>query len=198
MKKSFNLIAEVAIKLGHTLWRKIQPNSLKESDEHLSDIIYDYLHEKDWDKAICLGNFSLNQKNVSSDLMSKMNTINLVIAYKMSNQVESAKKVLNGVDWSAAINDFKLAHAVLSDDYDLAKNIMLRIGKKSEIIRETAYHNFPLFYCFRSSEQFLNGYEEVYGYSFVSELKRKTDENVSKIEAVETDNNLQENVHEAR
>jgi hypothetical protein len=178
MKKSFNLMAEVAIKLGHVLWRKIQPNNLKDSDEHLSEIVFDYLCAKDLDKAICLGKFSLEQWKKSSELMSKIDTINLAIAYKMSNQFDLVKETLNKVDWSATINDFKLANAVLYDDYDLAKEIMLKIGSHpSDIIHESAYHNFPLFYDFRSSEQFLNGYKEVFGYSFVSKLKT-----VSKIE----------------
>ncbi|WP_160152566.1 hypothetical protein [Microbulbifer sp. ALW1] len=177
IEDAFNIIAEVAIKLGHTLWRKTQPEDLEPADEHLSEIIYDYLHDKDWSKAICLGEFSVSQRKISSELMAKINTINFSIAHKMSGNEETARKILSEVDWSASTNDFKLAHAVLLENYEDAKSIMLKLGPDGgELITESAYHNFPLFSKFRESEEFLEGYEEVFGYSFISELIRNKDD----------------------
>ncbi|WP_157770273.1 hypothetical protein [Methylomonas koyamae] len=173
---SINLILEVAVKLGHTLWRKVFPDELEEADDHLADVIYDFLHEEDWNKAICFGEYSNNLQNVSSDLRRKINIINLVIAYKMSGDNNKACEVLSSIDWSASLDDFKIAQAVLLDDFDGAKEFMIKIGKKGTLIKESAYHNFPLFKEFRSSEQFKSGYEEVFGYSFLSELKRKAEE----------------------
>ncbi|QTL34686.1 hypothetical protein [Pseudoalteromonas viridis] len=175
MEMSFDLMVEVAVKLGQTLWRKAQPSELEQADDHLSDTIYDYLHEKEYKKAICLGEFSMSLPKVSSDLMSKINIINLVIAYKMSGENEKSQSVLKSIDWTASINDFKLASAVLSDDFDSAKELMLKIKGDGEMITESSYHNFPLFSEFRESEQFLTGYKEVFGYSFASELIRKSE-----------------------
>jgi len=177
MESAFKLLVEVAVKLGQTLWRKTQPEDLDQADDHLSEIIYDYLHEKDWDKAICFGEFSMNLPSTSSDLMAKINIINLSIAYKLSGNEEAANKILSAVDWSASINDFKLAYAVLTDDFSTAKDLMLKIGKDGgEVIHETAYHNFPLFSKFRETEEFMSGYEDVFGYSFISEIIRKSDD----------------------
>jgi hypothetical protein len=177
LENAFNLLAEVTIKLGQTLWRKTQPEDLEEADDHLSEVIYDYLHEKDWNKAICFGEFSMNLPSISSDLMSKVNVTNLSIAHKMSGNEEEANRILSAVDWSASINDFKLAHAVLTDDFLEAKELMLKIGRDGgELIKESAYHNFPLFSKFRESEEFMKGYEAVFGYSFISEIIRKSDD----------------------
>ncbi|EIE9610402.1 hypothetical protein LFN31_000678 [Vibrio cholerae] len=176
MEHAFNLMAEVATKLGQTLWRKAQPTELDVADNELSDVIYNYLHEKEYKKAICLGEFSMSLPKVSSDLMSKINIVNLVIAYKMSGENDKAQKVLGSVDWSASITDFKLANAVLSNDFDSAKEIMLKIKGDGEMITESSYHNFPLFFEFRESEQFLEGYKEAFGYSFASELIRKSED----------------------
>lgn len=176
MEHSFNLMAEVATKLGQTLWRKAQPAQLDVADDELSDIIYNYLHEKQYKKAVCLGEFSMGLPKVSSDLMSKINIINLVIAYKMSGENDKAQKLLGSIDWSASISDFKLANSVLSNDFDGAKEIMLKIKGDGEIINESSYHNFPLFFEFRESEQFLEGYKEAFGYSFASELIRKSED----------------------
>jgi hypothetical protein len=176
MEHAFDLMAEVATKLGQTLWRKAQPTELAMADEQLSDVIYDYLHEKEYKKAICLGEFSMNLPKISSDLKLKVNVINLVIAYKMSDENDKAQTVLESIDWSASINDFKLANAVLSNNFDEAKGLMNKIKCDGEMITESSYHNFPLFFEFRESEQFLAGYEEVFGYSFVSELMRKSED----------------------
>jgi hypothetical protein len=176
MENAFNLMSEVAMKLGQTLWRKAQATEIAIADDQLSDVIYDYLHEKEYKKAICLGEFSMSLPKISSDLMSKINIINLVIAYKMSDENDKAQKVLESVDWSASINDFKLANAVLSMNFAEAKEIMVKLKGDGEMITESSYHNFPLFFEFRESEQFLEGYEEAFGYSFASELIRKSEE----------------------
>lgn len=176
MENAFNLMSEVAMKLGQTLWRKAQATEIAIADDQLSDVIYDYLHEKEYKKAICLGEFSMSLPKISSDLMSKINIINLVIAYKMSDENDKAQKVLESVDWSASINDFKLANSVLSNNFDEAKEIMIKLEGDGEMITESSYHNFPLFFEFRESEQFLEGYEEAFGYSFASELIRKSED----------------------
>lgn len=187
MEHAFNLMAEVATKLGQTLWRKTQPTEIAMADEQLGCVIYDYLHEKEYKKAISLGEFSMGLPKVSSDFRSKINIINLVIAYKMSGDKSKAKSVLETIDWSACLDDFKLAYAVLSDNFDDAKRIMLKIKGSGEIIKESSYHNFPLFFEFRESRQFLEAYEEAFGYSFASELIRKSeDKEQDKIKETET------------
>jgi hypothetical protein len=110
-----------------------------------------------------------------SDLRRKTSIINYTIALKFSGKSAEAQKILATVDWSAAINDFKIAEAVLLDRFDEAANIMERIGKESEMVSEYAYHHWPLFREFRTSEQFLKTYEKIYGYPFAVELKRTAD-----------------------
>lgn len=198
MERAFNLMAEVATKLGQTLWRKAQPSELASADDQLSGVIYNYLHEREFEKAICLGEFSMALPNISSELMSKINVINLVIAYKMSNNNDKAQKVLESVDWSASTMDFKLANAVLSNDFDEAKQIMLKLQGNGEMITESSYHNFPLFFEFRESEQFLEAYKDAFGYSFASVLiKESEDKELDDIEKSQiTDSTLLEEFNE--
>jgi hypothetical protein len=198
MEYAFDLMVEVATKLGQTLWRKAQPTELDLADDQLTNVIYDYLHEKEYKKAICLGEFSMSVPKISSDLKSKINIINLAIAYKMSEENDKAIKILQSIDWSASINDFKLANAVLIDDFDEAKQIMLKLKGDGQMISESSYHNFPLFFEFRESEQFLSGYEEVFGYSFASELIRKSENkelgNIEQTEVTNDSSSEQSNV----
>lgn len=176
MKKTCNTLAEVAIKLGQTLWRKINENEHNKADSHLTSIVYDYLHEEDLDKAILLGEYAQDLPNIASDLTKRINVINLAIAYQMSDKHENVSDLLGSLDWTASTTDLKLAHSILLNDYDESKKLMIRLGKNGELINEEAYHKFPLFYKFRKTPQFLDGYQEVYGYSYASELLRQKEE----------------------
>ncbi len=82
----------------------------------------------------------------------------------MATQSEATKQ-LDSFDWSGSGDDFKLAEAVLREQFDLAKEIMTRIGPKNPFLTEGAYNEWPLFREFRDTEQFCVGYEEVFGYS---------------------------------
>ena len=96
--------------------------------------------------------------------------INLAIAFKFNGDDTACRQLLEKNDWSATIAEFKLAVAVLHDDFDKAGKWMKQIGKSGEILNEDAYHTWPLFRDFRASPQFLAAYESVYGYQFRQEL----------------------------
>jgi hypothetical protein len=181
--KVLDLMAEVSVKLGHVLWRKLLPDEAKSADNHLAEVMYNYLLDEEWHRVTHLSDFALRLVQSETEEAKRINIINSAIAYKFSGKEDASAEILSGLDWSATSNDFKLAVAVLRSEFDEAASIMLRIGKASELVVESAYHEWPLFREFRESEEFLRSYEEVYGYSFVSELKRSTEER--KLEAEE-------------
>jgi hypothetical protein len=173
---SCELMMEVGLKLGQTLWRKLFPDELSEAEDHLNNVIYnDCLRNERWKRAITFGNFAVTQKKFSGDVNYKIAIVNYVIGLKFAGTSDKATAVLAGLDWSGAGNDFKLAKAVLLDDYDTAASIMKMIGKRGQFIIEHAYHEWPLFHEFRKSDQFLGAYEEIYEYPFVAELQRTAD-----------------------
>jgi hypothetical protein len=109
---------------------------------------------------------------MSSDVRRRMAIINYAIALKFSGEEAKARLVLTTLDWSASNNDFRLAEAVLLDRFDDAAAIMRRIGKKGAFVRQESYHVWPLFRAFRQTHEFMNAYQEVFGYPFVIQLKR--------------------------
>ncbi len=173
--QSCELVMEVALKLGQTLWRKIFPSEIEEADKHLNALIYKHLRPETWCRAQTFGEFAVNQKNISNDLYQKIFTINYAISLKFGNKENEAVKLLKAVDWSATINDFKLAESVILGKYDDAANTMKKIGNKGEIIQESYYYIFPLFQDFRQSSQFLGAYKEIYGKDFTEELQKQAD-----------------------
>ena len=157
---SCELLIEVALKLGQTLWRKTLPQEIREADQHLKGVLYDTLLNQQWKRAQMIGEFAVGQRVIASDLDRKILLINYAQALKFDGQVDRAREVLSRVDWSASANDFKLAEAVLLENYELAADLMLRIGERGELIEETGYHIWPLFHEFRQTDQFAAAYEK--------------------------------------
>jgi hypothetical protein len=57
-------------------------------------------------------------------------------ALKRDGAVEEASTILNEVDWTAAANDFNLENSVLLERYDEAADLMRRIGREGELLKE--------------------------------------------------------------
>ncbi|MDO8251019.1 MAG: hypothetical protein Q7T78_15050 [Rhodoferax sp.] len=165
------LMLEVGLKIGQTLWRKVLPDDVKVADSHLLDAIYDALSHELWERAETFGEFAVSQKAVSSDKQKRLFIINYAIALKNLERQEKVTSLLSQHDWSASIPEFRLAEAVLLNRTDDAVAVMIRIGKEGELLKESAYQTWPLFISFRETENFQEAYATIYGYPFVTKLK---------------------------
>lgn len=183
--ESSELMMEVAVMLGHTLWRKVLPEETSEADRHLHGLTYNALALERWDRAKSLGAFGTSdavRKN-SSDLDDRIGLINYAIALKFGEEPQNARKLVESVDWSAARPELQLASFVLLDQHETAAELMRKIGKETDLIGAAAYYEWPLFRSFRESPEFLRAYAEVYGHSFIKDVKKnaqKTEQTASK------------------
>ncbi|QDE32391.1 hypothetical protein [Shewanella polaris] len=168
--QSCMLMSQVGVMLGQTLWRKVREDELVKADSHLSRIVFDYLHMEHWGNAISISKFALGLPKISTDEMERIFTVNHAIALNAIDKRKDAKKVLDKKDWSATTYDFKLAYAVLTENYTDAEVVMCKLGKEGELLVELSYHDWPLFREFRDTEEFFRGYESVYGYKYSSKL----------------------------
>jgi hypothetical protein len=91
--------------------------------------------------------------------------INLAQCYKWQNNQKKCKEILERFDWSAAEDRFKLAHAVLNDDFDRAFRLMRRL-KHDEGFLKKYYKDWPLFQSLRKHESFGQVYTDCYGEEF--------------------------------
>jgi len=184
LKATVELLMELGIKLGQTLWRKVLPDELEAADSSLNSEIYDRLRDENWGRAMVLAEFAIEQPRFASDAMRKIFTVNYIIAAKFGGQPEKASERLASLDWSGATADFRLGKAVLEDRFEDACAIMLRIGKGGEFLKEHTYHVFPLFRVFRLQECFLKTYEKVFGHPFSEQVQKTLDqaENQLKVE----------------
>jgi hypothetical protein len=162
MDQACRLIAEVALKLGQTLWRKALPDELSLADTHLTRVGLEALQFEEWEWAAIIGEFALSQKKWSDDQARRIFIVNHAIALKFGGRNEAALALLSAHDWSASLPEFKLANAVLREQFDLAAEIMLRIGEAGELVEQQAYLDWPLFRDFRGTQQFAAAYEQIY------------------------------------
>lgn len=181
--ESCELLIEVGFKLGQTLWRKVYPEEIEIADSHLIGTVFeDCLKMDSWDRGQVFGEFAINLKKKASDLNHIIFSINYAISLKFDGKHKETKETLSKIDWSALSNEFKLAEAVLSDNYEKATELMNKIGKTGDYIYEESYHQFPLFKEFRQTKQFLETYEKIYGQSFANKVQKDADKQTEEVE----------------
>ncbi|MEW5916608.1 MAG: hypothetical protein AB1762_09390 [Gemmatimonadota bacterium] len=166
------LVLEVGVKLGQTLWRKTLPEELSDADEHLMMLAYDTLTSRIWARGRMLGAFAMSQRQYSSEWKRRAMLVNYVQALKRSGAPEEAMRILQSVDWSAAGHEFCLADLVLRDKYDEAATLMRRVGSSDSTLTANAYHTWPLFLEFRETDFFAAAYRDVFGHAYVSKLEQ--------------------------
>src|SRR5262249_31680215 len=123
-------------------------------------------NNRNYKLALDLAKFSIQINPYATDQNQKILQVNYALALYLSKRVKEANKYLDSLDWSASIDDFKLAKTVIKEDYEAARLLMIKIGKKGALIERNSYHDWPLFKKFRSTDEFLSSYEKIYGRSF--------------------------------
>lgn len=166
-------MAEIGIKLGHVLWRKLLPSERKEADSHLVRTTYELIEQGRLDLAIALLDFACDAfKKFESETTRLTLLVNRAQAYKWKGNNERCKKLMKSEDWSAKSDDYRLADAVLAEDWTKSAKIMRRIGKDGSVEKHS-YRDWPLFRDFRKQALFLDTYSEVFGEPFASSSEVK-------------------------
>lgn len=182
------VIIKVAFMLTHTLWRKVLPGEADTANTQLNNQIYRLLCAKRWAIAEQLGKFSLTKPMLlgANDIQVRIRICNTAIAQKHLGKTDEMEQQLKSTDWTASFRDFRLAVAILKDQYDTAAALMQEIGKRGELISEISYHQWPLFAKFRETKEFHAAYEKIYGYPFYLKAERTADIAREQVEAHRT------------
>lgn len=173
IKKCHDVLMETGIKLSQVLWRKLNV-SIETSDESLQDVTFDCLNEGQYHLAQELLHFATNNvKQYSSVDYEWVFRVNHALSYYLADEREKSDKIVHEKSWSALDVKYRLAEAVLLEDFETAKKLMHMIGQDK--VFQFNYQQWPLFRNFRKTEQFMSAYEDIYGKPFVyKELKETT------------------------
>lgn len=163
---AFKCLYEIGFKLAHVIWRKMQPDEIGAIDTHLIDKTFVLIEIGEYEIASrILEFFAQDQMKHQNESTERVIIINLAQCYKWQNNQKKCKEILERFDWSAAEDRFKLAHAVLNDDFDRAFRLMKRL-KHDEGFLKKYYKDWPLFQSLRKHESFGQVYTDCYGEEF--------------------------------
>jgi len=168
---------EIGVKLSQVLWRKLFPDAIEEAESNLIDLTLELIVAKRLDIACELLDFAFAKPMKHSCAETRLIlTLNRAQAYKWSGNQERCRQIVEDEDWSACEPKYRLAVAVLLDDFSEAATLLRVIGDKGSIGKD-CYQDWPIFKEFRKTDDFLEAYEAVFGESFVHiELSLKEDE----------------------
>ncbi|MFA5205650.1 MAG: hypothetical protein WC708_14735 [Lentisphaeria bacterium] len=178
-ENAYKCIYEIGFKMSHVLWRKLCPELIKDSDENIIKITLELIKKCEYDLAIrLLGFFSQKQMKHYDDSKRRILLINYAQAFKWNNNNNHCLDVIKDDDWTACSDRFKLAVAVLHDDYDTCYFIMKRL-KHDDDFNRLNYKEWPLFQELIKQPKFGDVYSECYGESFIVE-QTATDQQATK------------------
>lgn len=163
-KRAYDVLFELGIKLGHVLWRKFSPEEMRLADSNLIEIGYQYaLYDRNYPLTQAIFDFGARTlKKHSSEENRLFMIVNEALGYKWGGDNVKALDIVQGEDWSATRARFRLAEAVLRDDYDKAFKIMREIGSNFDEIQKEHYRTWPLFNAIRGDPRFTRLFEEIY------------------------------------
>ena len=172
-----NVIMETGVKLSQVIWRKLNI-SIETCDESLQDVTFDCLNAGHYDLAQVLLKFATNDvKKYSNVDFEWVFRVNHALSYYLADEKEKSDKIVRERCWSALDVKYRLAEAVLLEDFEEAKELMHIIGKNQ--LFQINYQDWPLFRKFRKTTEFMNTYEEIYGEAFVYEEMKELESSES-------------------
>ncbi|MBZ4414891.1 hypothetical protein [Myxococcus sp. RHSTA-1-4] len=180
---AIDIVYEVGLKLGQTLWRQALPNQLEALDTFLIAQAYSLLQQERWKLAEVIGDFGLSQKKHSSDANRRILRINYAQAIKWSGDNTRAKDIINREDWSSCADDFQLCAAVLNDDIKKAVALMRKIGKSGAYVNQLNYSEWPIFRELRHTEEFKEAYRSIYNEALETTIQRTASTELLKMES---------------
>ena len=163
-RHAHGVIFELGVKLGHVVWRKVRPSERETADRYLAgSVMYDLIFNERYETAIKLGDFALETyMTFASQYNRLMLVINKAQAHRWSGDDAGAQQILDDEDWSATSSEFQLAVAAIRDDVPGVIALMKRIGA-TDRPGKVGYREWPLFSSVRSTDEFQDSFEQVFG-----------------------------------
>jgi hypothetical protein len=179
--ESYNALYEIAVKLSHTIWRKLLISDLKEADRKLNDVCYKLLNSRSYKLLDILLSFGYKQKKHFNESLKNVFIINGALSKYLQDDKKECKKILETKDWSASSDDFRMANEVLLEKYDNVYALMKKVGNNGDIDK-TDYREWPIFSKIRKEKKFQDTYKEIYEeeYAILETPKRPVQELVEK------------------
>jgi hypothetical protein len=158
---AYKCLYELAVKLTHTIWRKLLKDNLEEADSELNNTCYNLINVGSYQLADILLEFACGQRKHYDQSLKKTLTINKALSKYLQEDKSQTILILKEDDWTACSDVFQLAHNILLENYDKAYNIISKIGNNGDI-PQSAYMEWPLFTKIRKERKFKELYKSIF------------------------------------
>jgi hypothetical protein len=177
--RAIDTAAEAGILIGQSLWRRACPTSTPAADEHLAQTMFLLLEREKWNLVIRLGEFGqtlVKFKNrpggIWSERAFRVIVLNHAQAAKWLGEQKLAMNIIDAADWTASSIEFNLAVEVLKGNWDNASRLMRKIGNDDPYLSIHAYVGWPIFREFRSTPQFSETFQSVFGIALEEQVRK--------------------------
>lgn len=163
IRSAYRTIREVGTKLGFVVWNKLRPEESEDAGKFLTADMVDLLNAGHDSLVVSLADFYIQIpiKN-RSESTSLIVSINKAIALKSLGRTDQAEEVIKSISWSTLADQYRLAHACLTDNWSDAANLMRKVDTDGSI-GPREYQEWPIFKDFRQTDEFLEIYAELHG-----------------------------------
>lgn len=160
------VLLEIGVLLAHQVWRRVLKTEVGASDNQLIGVTFGLIKRSKYEAAARMLEFVLEHLPKPETERTKLiHVVNLANAYRLLNDKDKSLQVLRREDWSARSYEFQLAHAVLTRDFKLGGELMVKIGKEGSPGKQ-GYRDWPLFSEFRETPEFLGAFERIFEEKF--------------------------------
>jgi hypothetical protein len=157
------ILYEVGVKLTHISWRKLKKSETEPQHKMLHDVYFRLLEEKRYELARCIADFAITDQD-ADESDRRLHCINQCIAYKFGGRPEEVERLLNRFNWGTTSIKFKVALAILRDDFERALSLIKHVPEDVEDgILKDAYRTWPLFEEARSRDDFREAFRDKFG-----------------------------------
>lgn len=192
-RRAVAVFLEFGSKLVQVVWRKIRPEQIEDACNTLNEQSYKLITKRQYKAAARMLKFALFEiPKQGSDAVRKTMVVNYANAEKLDGNTNEAIRILNGEDWSASTEKYKICVAAIKDDVDEVVSMMKRVVDAGEL-SIACFRSWPVFEKLRSDAKFVEVFEKTFGTKIISD---RGFENPKSLNASESDGQVPEQSNE--
>lgn len=160
--KSLEYICEIGVKLGYVMWCKLLRDQVNDADTALTYTCLNLLAANQFNIALRVLSFRCNlERTFASEHTKAVFKLNLAQAHKWLGETEECVRILDSFEWNHLSDELRLGEKVLREDFESAKQLMIRIGPDVPNIKDN-YLAWPIFREFRGTAEFADAFEHLF------------------------------------
>ncbi|MBL9067641.1 MAG: hypothetical protein JNN10_15255 [Sphingopyxis sp.] len=181
-----NILIEFQILLALMVWRKRKGFSDKDLFPHINQACYKMVYQQLYVAPVNILEFCLSLKGSDADSSTRlMMIVNQASALKHNNDAEKCNKILDGQDWSASADQYKICVAALREDVSEVCRLFPSVAANSSISCDD-FREWPVFDYVCKDDKFQKCFFTAFGELYFDEEKQDNISDPPKIAQIDS------------